>query len=373
MRDKIAQLSRSTPLLASLVALVAVALVGTTLGYSALTKSVTLTLDGETREVTAMGDTVADVLAAEGIEVGARDEVAPSLDAEVRDGSEVTVAFGRPLELVVDGESETHWVTAADVDGALAQIGARFRGADLSASRSASIRRDGMELEVVTPKRVAVAVAGRKAKRHQVPALTVAEVLDELGIRVDADDVVKPAPRRAVEPGDRITVTRVKVLRKQVKGEEIAFRTVEREDADLFEGEEETVREGRTGLRDVTYRLRYENGELVDRTAVDTTVRRKPVDATVRVGTKSSGANFADGGTVWDRLAQCESGGNWAINTGNGYYGGVQFSAATWRSVGGSGLPHQHSREEQIKRASILQARAGWGQWPHCSAQLGLR
>lgn len=77
--------------------------------------------------------------------------------------------------------------------------------------------------------------------------------------------------------------------------------------------------------------------------------------------------------SAWDQVAQCESGGDWHINTGNGYYGGLQFSAATWRSVGGSGLPHQHSREEQIKRGQILQARAGWGQWPSCSAKLGLR
>lgn len=68
----------------------------------------------------------------------------------------------------------------------------------------------------------------------------------------------------------------------------------------------------------------------------------------------------------WDRVAQCESGGNWAINTGNGYYGGLQFLPATWRSVGGTGLPHQHSKAEQIRRAEILKARAGLGQWPVC-------
>lgn len=78
-------------------------------------------------------------------------------------------------------------------------------------------------------------------------------------------------------------------------------------------------------------------------------------------------------GSVWDRLAQCESGGNWAINTGNGYYGGLQFSLATWRGVGGSGLPSDASREEQIARGQALQARSGWGQWPECSAKLGLR
>jgi hypothetical protein len=66
---------------------------------------------------------------------------------------------------------------------------------------------------------------------------------------------------------------------------------------------------------------------------------------------------------VWDKIAACESGGNWQINTGNGYYGGLQFSAATWKSVGGPGLPHEHSREVQIKYAKILQARSGWGQW----------
>lgn len=77
-------------------------------------------------------------------------------------------------------------------------------------------------------------------------------------------------------------------------------------------------------------------------------------------------------GSVWDRLAQCESGGNWAINTGNGYYGGLQFSQSTWQAVGGQGLPSQNSREEQIRRGQILQSRSGWGQWPACSRMLGL-
>ncbi len=79
------------------------------------------------------------------------------------------------------------------------------------------------------------------------------------------------------------------------------------------------------------------------------------------------------GGSVWDKLAACESGGNWSINTGNGYYGGLQFSLPTWRSVGGAGYPHQNSKAEQIKRGQMLQARSGWGQWPACTAKLGLR
>lgn len=87
----------------------------------------------------------------------------------------------------------------------------------------------------------------------------------------------------------------------------------------------------------------------------------------------SAPAAAVAGGSVWDKLAACESGGNWAINTGNGYYGGLQFTLSTWQSVGGSGYPHQASREEQIARGQILQARSGWGQWPACTAKLGLR
>ena len=78
-------------------------------------------------------------------------------------------------------------------------------------------------------------------------------------------------------------------------------------------------------------------------------------------------------GSVWDRLAACEAGGNWAINTGNGYYGGLQFSLATWRGLGGSGLPSDASREQQIALGQRLQAAQGWGAWPSCSRKLGLR
>lgn len=89
--------------------------------------------------------------------------------------------------------------------------------------------------------------------------------------------------------------------------------------------------------------------------------------------TKPSAPTIYIGNTVWDRIAQCESGGNWSINTGNGYYGGLQFTLASWYAVGGTGYPNQASRTEQIKRAQILQARSGWGNWPACTAMLGIR
>ncbi|MBI8988607.1 resuscitation-promoting factor Rpf1 domain-containing protein [Corynebacterium meridianum] len=77
----------------------------------------------------------------------------------------------------------------------------------------------------------------------------------------------------------------------------------------------------------------------------------------------------------WDRLAQCEAGGNWGINTGNGFYGGLQFTPGTWRAYGGTEyapMPHMATREQQIAIAEKTLAGQGWGAWPACSARLGL-
>ncbi len=75
---------------------------------------------------------------------------------------------------------------------------------------------------------------------------------------------------------------------------------------------------------------------------------------------------------IWDDLARCESGQRWDINTGNGYFGGLQFTESSWLVVGGTGLPHEHTRVEQIYRGALLQVRQGWGAWGGCAASLGL-
>ena len=96
------------------------------------------------------------------------------------------------------------------------------------------------------------------------------------------------------------------------------------------------------------------------------------VQSTYRTPARASAPAVASG-SVWDQLAQCESGGNWSINTGNGFYGGLQFTVSSWQAVGGSGLPSDASREEQIMRAEKLLAMQGWGAWPACTSKLGLR
>ena len=71
----------------------------------------------------------------------------------------------------------------------------------------------------------------------------------------------------------------------------------------------------------------------------------------------------------WDRVAACESGGNWSINSGNGYYGGLQFSLSTWRAYGGSGYPHQNSKADQIRVAERVRTQSGLGHWPVCGSR----
>ncbi len=93
------------------------------------------------------------------------------------------------------------------------------------------------------------------------------------------------------------------------------------------------------------------------------------------LGVSGAGVAAADDG-VWDRVAQCESGGNWSINTGNGYYGGLQFSAQTWTAFGGgkyASTANQATRAQQIDIAKKVQAQQGWGAWPSCTSKLGIR
>ncbi|MDE8669171.1 transglycosylase family protein [Pseudarthrobacter sp. H3Y2-7] len=90
------------------------------------------------------------------------------------------------------------------------------------------------------------------------------------------------------------------------------------------------------------------------------------------IALSATGANAAAPTSTWDALAQCESGGNWATNTGNGYSGGLQFSQSTWAAHGGTGSAANASREQQIAVAEQVQASQGWGAWPACAAKLGL-
>lgn len=147
-------------------------------------------------------------------------------------------------------------------------------------------------------------------------------------------------------------------------------------------------------LDDLTLRL---EGERASRSATEstttttqapakvttTTLRKRPKPAPKPAPKSAVPVAPSPSGDVWSRLADCETGDRrkdesiiWGTrrnsNTGNGYYGYFQFTERTWRSVGGTGLPHQHSYDVQRSMAIKLQQRSGWGQWPDCRRRLGL-
>ncbi|MBT2533052.1 transglycosylase family protein [Arthrobacter sp. ISL-48] len=110
-------------------------------------------------------------------------------------------------------------------------------------------------------------------------------------------------------------------------------------------------------------------------TTIRTAARRGVTLAAVSaagLALSATAANAATTTSTWDSLAQCESGGNWATNTGNGYTGGLQFSDSTWSAYGGTGSAANASRDQQIAVAEKVQASQGWGAWPSCASQLGL-
>ena len=361
----------------------ALALAGTTFGYANLNKSITLSVDGQSTEVRTSADTVGALLRSRGIEVNGHDVVAPNLDAKVEDGTRVAVKFGREVTFTIDGAAQTIWTTATTVEDALAALGLNLSGAELSTSRSSGIGREGLTIVIATQKKIIIIDAGKK-RTITTTGQTLADALLAAKIKVDEDDKLSANPKTRLVDGAKFTFTDVEIKSK-TKKLSVDFDTVRKESSKLKKGVTKIDTPGERGVRAVTYKIVRHNGKIVERTKIKSKLINKPVTEVILVGTKkptttkkssgggSSTPSSTPSGSVWDKLAQCESGGNWSINTGNGYYGGLQFSLSTWRAYGGSGLPSSASREEQIAIAKKLQADAGWGAWPACSSKLGLR
>jgi uncharacterized protein YabE (DUF348 family) len=381
---------------------VAVAASGGTFAYAAADKQITLSVDGKEQTVNTFSRTVGDVLKSRGVAVGAHDEVAPSLDTKLSEGSAVAVRYGRQVTVQVDGEKKSFWTTAQSVGDAMNIVGLNAPGADISTSRSTTIGRRGLSWTVDTVKTVTIKSAG-KSRTVKTTAGTVAGALAAAKITVDKDDLVSKKLDATVGQASTITVTDVST--KQVrKTKSIDHDTVEQKTKSLDKGQTQVKVDGHDGTRTYTYKVTLHDGKEHSRTLVSAKVTRQPVDEVVLVGTRklkpkqtddsssssSSSSGKSDGGSsdnggssgdapavasgsVWDRIAQCESGGNWHINTGNGFYGGLQFTLSTWHAYGGSGMPNQASREQQIAVAQKVQASQGWGAWPACTSKLGLR
>ena len=342
-------------------------------------KNVELTVDGQSQEVQTFGGTVAEVLERAGVSVEAADLVFPDPGTEISDGTEIEVITAKTVDLTLDGNGHTVQTTGNTVADLVSELRVSTASA-VSASLDTALAGLDRGLEITTPKTVTLVIDGQ-VHEHRTTAETVRELLEEAGVSLAAADRVSAPGRAAIVDGMALKVTRVETGQEQRVTEPIPFETVEVPNADLFEGEQKVGRAGTPGEKVSVFEVLTVDGREAGRTLVSTSVTREPVAEEVLVGTKKRPApkpaagGAAPAGGAWAALAQCESGGNWHINTGNGYYGGLQFSASSWIGAGGgkyAPVASDATPAQQIEIAENLRANGGWGHWPSCAAKLGL-
>jgi uncharacterized protein YabE (DUF348 family) len=362
---------RRSPLAIALCAAILASLALATTAFATMDKTVRLDIDGHPASVRTFAGDVAGVLRKAGIQLGTHDTVAPDLTAPVRDGSLVVVRHGRLIHLTVDGQPRAVWVTALDVNDALAQLGLSARGAWLSASRSLSIPRQGLSLSLRLPQVVTVLVDGKRELRRTT-APTVRALLRQMHVRLHALDRVSVPLTLYPTNGMVVTIDRIN-QRMVTRSVAVPFGVRHVHTSTLYVGESKVERYGRPGLRLETFRRTWKNHRLLRQTLIRSKLRARPVAEIVQVGTAARPQYApAHDGLNWPALAQCESGGNpRAVSGPNGMYRGLyQFTESAWQSVGGSGDPIDASSSEQTYRAQLLYRRSGDSAWPTCGHYL---
>jgi uncharacterized protein YabE (DUF348 family) len=334
-------------------------------------KSVHLVVDGAARTVSTSASDVSGVLAASGYKITPHDIVAPAATTAVHNGETVVFKRGRLLHLSVDGHRKDVWTTAPTVNQALLALG--FTQSDfVSVSRSSRLPLDPTSLVLRAPKPVTVVHDGQKRQIRTTDA-TVSQVLGDLGITLRPHDRLSAAAAAPITPNMTIVLKRV-TIKQVTRHEAIPYGVVRHNDSSV-------VTAGQQGSRAIVYSLVYVDGKLAKSTVVSRRVVANPRTEVDRVGTKQRPAPKpapapavpASNGLNWDAVASCESGGNWSIDTGNGFYGGLQFTNSTWQAYGGGAYASQAnyaSRDQQIAIAVKVYNSQGAGAWPVCGAYL---
>jgi uncharacterized protein YabE (DUF348 family) len=476
------------PALIGVAALVCAATIGGGT-VAAMTKTVSISVDGTQRQVTTLAGSVDGALQAAGLSVNSHDSLAPAGAVSIADGSQIALNRGRLFTVTIDGRQQQIWTTARTVDEALAELGRNPADFQLSANRSRAIPLDGLQVSAATLHTVSVAGAHVKTAKVTVTsaAKTVGELLNQQGIKlgvndrvspavgtplsdgvaisvrtlptvviadgagratskvsdlktvsdllkaqhikVGKDDVVSPALNTALKQGLRVTITRVGfqlTTKTQVVGQP-AGQTIEDDSMDL--GTSAVTRQGQAGAIQLTYRTKLVNGKPGVAKEIGRKTVKNAVATVTHVGTyvapvvvqpepttpepttqqpaepqpsqeqsseqqsseqptssqqeptaepaapvsqpeptKAAAPAPSSGGSGvnWDGIANCESTNNWSINTGNGYYGGLQFDEGTWLSNGGGAYADRAdhaTREQQIAIAEKLYASRGLQPW----------
>ena len=342
-------------------------------------KDVTIDVNGQQMDLVTMSNSVEGALKQAGIKIGPDDLIVPSPSERLTRTESIKVRSAKSVAVVVDGQEKTIKSTALTVDELVSEIGSEIGGVNegdlLSKGRDTVIPADGMKLDITRPKVVSINDGG-DVTYTQMAASNVGDLLRRRNINLNPEDVVTPSITSPVKAGMDVRIDRVRT--DQVR-ETVPFEAPAnyKDDATAFEGDEVVEEAGTPGSKEVKRSIRIVNGKEESNTVISEKEVTPAKPATIKRGTKAkSSAPSVANGSVWDSLAQCEAGGNWAINTGNGFSGGLQFTPSTWLAYGGGQCArqaHLAARDKPIAVASKLQARRGWGQWPACTGKLGLR
>ncbi len=341
-------------------------------------KTVTLNVDGKVTSVQSFGGTVGQVVKSANVELKPADRVSPSADVKVENGTVINVNMAKAVKVSLDGAEKTVSTTAPNVEGLVTELGVAS-ASSVSVPKDAQLAVAGSFVSISTPKNVSI-VADGKVSKATTTAGTVSEVLEDAGVTLGVNDRTSQPGNAHVVNNMVVKVSRVDTSKTATTTEKIAFDSLTTESAELFKGEKEITQAGTAGKVKKTFKLVLVDGREASRTLVSEKVSVQPVTEQVTVGTKAKPAAPAPAaGTntgaaapammnqaMWDKIAQCESGGNWSINSGNGYYGGLQFDVQTWIGSGGGAYAPNASlatKAQQIDIANRVYAQRGLQPW----------
>jgi uncharacterized protein YabE (DUF348 family) len=334
----------------------------------AMDKDVTVDVDGHEAHIRTYDATVGQVLRDQGYTPGAHDAISPSPNAPVTDGGKIMLERGRLMRLTVDGVTQDQWTRAQSVGDALSQLNVVTKGAWVSTGPSSQIPLSGIAVQIRTPKQVVLMDGSGLPRRVTTTDATIGDLLHDQRISLGPHDSVSPSLSLPVKAGMQISISRngtsIITVTETV---DPPLQTIQ--DPTMNEGTSKVTSPGQAGSQIVTYRVTKHNGVETGRTQLSVQVTKKAVAKVVRQGTKA-----LPGDAIWDEIAQCESGGNWSINTGNGYYGGLQFNQATWASNGGTAYAARAdlaTKSQQIAIADKVRAARGYEPW-QCAGELGI-
>ncbi|SOD70344.1 uncharacterized protein YabE [Jatrophihabitans sp. GAS493] len=359
-------------------------IIGGTLAFTGTSdKTVTIKVDGESKQIKTTADNVAGALSSAKYTVGAHDVVAPAADTAIKNGATVVLKRGRLLHLVVDGKPRDVWVTAPTVAAALSELGYSSTTA-VSVSRDKRLPLTESTLDVTSPKALTITHDGT-AQRVTTTDATVSAVLAAQDIAVGPADIVSVPVTSALVAGENVVIKRV-ATKTVIEAHPVPFKVTSLRDSQLTVGQKKVVTTGHNGTAHVTYRIALIDGVAKKKTQVRSIVIAAPVTQVQHIGSKPKAAAPTAKASVtgkaapkdtsglnWDAVAACESGGNWAINTGNGYYGGLQFNSSTWLANGGGAYASRAdlaSKSAQIAIATKLYNARGSSPWPVCGQRL---